>query len=148
VKTTRNLLKTLILGTEKNFATIYTGFPTIPRVEDICNDGNKKGGLGIFCKDEDYNWKSSGFEEAILIFEIFIYVDATQEIYTEDRGVANEEWLIEKAESVRDILFTTNNEKLDSNTKLEAPIHIKFRMMEGPVRAAMITVKYKKRYVR
>ena len=146
---TRDALKTLITNNYNDFLTIYVGFPLSIRCEDVIAIGARKGGLGIYCKAQDYKWHSSAQNIATLEFIIELYLDATKEADSNDRGEENEEWLWERMEGIRDLLFDTDNAVIVASTTIvKAPVKIESNILEGSIRQLRMSVSYDKRVTR
>ena len=146
---TRNAIKTLITHNYTDFLTVYVGFPLAIRVEDVAVNNARKGGLGTYCKTQDYKWHSSAQNIATLEFGIELYLDATGEGDVNDRGAENEEWLWSRMEGIRDLLFDTDNAVIVADTTIiKAPVKIESGIMEGSIRQLRMTITYDKRVTR
>ena len=149
--TTREAILALIETTYKGFKTVYKGYPLVINVGDVSDDGTRKGGIAIAPQSDDSMQISTGFDESFLAFRIELYLDATHEGETEDRGEANEVWITETMEGIRNLLFTEANWKIADNTTLEIKNQrnrITYGDREGEIRLAVFEVSYRKRRVR
>ena len=149
--TTRDAILALIETTYKGFKTVYKGYPLVVNVGDVSDDGSRKGGIAIAPQSDDSMQISTGFDESFLAFQIELYLDATHEAETEDRGEANEVWITETMEGIRKLLLTEANWKIADNTTLEIKNQrnrITYRNREGEIRVATYDVSYRKRRAR
>jgi len=150
MKDTIEALKTLIEGNYL-FHTIYRGYPFVIRQEDICEDLNntsRKGGCGIYAVSDISGYKSTGYDESILTVVIELYISAKTEIQTDDRGEENEEWLMEKATSIRDLIIDNHNLTVNTYLVEKDPIKITYGSLEGLIRTTKMEISFRKRIAR
>lgn len=103
--------------------------------------------ITVYSDSETANWKATGTYESILDLQIMIGVDASKEANSDNRGTANEDFLNDTAQKIKDILY--KNPQPDDNTILQGITQIEYRAnLEAVVRLAVIRVRYKKLYAR
>lgn len=140
MKATKNAIKALIeADTSLVFSTYLTGYPVFYPQEILpC--------VSVFSMSEEPKWSSTGYNKTTLTLGIEIGISAKGEEEQADRGEANEDFLNDAAEVIRDLLFETD--QVCANVEVNRAIRIEYRIREGDVRVATIAVECVKRIPR
>jgi len=98
MKQTRQFLSNLLQNNLTGIKTFMSGYPIMPKVE-WCPV------IMVYSDSETVNWKATGTFTSILDLQILVGVDATQEMNSDDRGQANEDFLNDTAQQIKDLIF-------------------------------------------
>jgi len=140
MKATRHYVMNLLKTNLTDIKTFISGYPLMLKNE-WCPL------VTVYSESETVNWKATGTYESILDLQIMIGVDASKEMNSDNKGMANEDLLNDTAQKIKDILF--KNPQVDDNTIIQGITQIEYRAnLEVAVRLAVIRVRYRKLYAR